>query len=212
VAESDPKFVNGALPDWQQRWDEPLDWPIAQQEPTVEQPATLEGAALVLIDVDKKSFDRNIIQVTRASASRGRELASRTYDAVVPNLVRLVEHFRERKRPVIFVQWGWHRFQYPPLQPRYGEDVVIKNSRGAFSTSNLQDVLKRHDIKTCVLAGADTAICVTSTACGAFDNGYRIVLVDDATLSNSPDAHAAALRVLANMGARVMSCDQVIKL
>jgi nicotinamidase-related amidase len=205
----------GAPPSWRERWKEPLSWPAAAA-PSPDAPEAprempkLDQCALVVVDVDKKAFDRNIAHAAQDSATRGHQLAQRTYDVVVPNLVRLVEHFRARQRPVVFVQWGWHRFQYPPLRAIDGEDVVVKRSRGAFSTSNLHEVLQRHEAKACVLAGADTAICVTSTACGAIDQGYRVIVVDDATVSFWPEAQESAERLLAKMGTLVVSSDEVL--
>ena len=130
----------------------------------------------------------------------------------MPNLVKLVEFFRKRKRPVVFVQWGWHRYQYPPLEARKGEAVVIKQSRGAFGKSNLHAVLQRKRIKTCLFAGADTAWCVASTVRGAIDHGYRAVLVEDACLSAMQDMHEAAVKTLGWNQAHIMTTKRVIAL
>jgi nicotinamidase-related amidase len=163
------------------------------------QPINLAECGLVLIDVDRVSFERHLDQRTR--------------EMTLPKLLRLVEHFRERERPVIFVQWGWHKTPYPDLKPRNErENVVIKQSRGAFSTSDLHGVLQKHGIRTCIFTGADTAVCVTATVCGAIDRGYRIVLADDACACSQPDAHDAAMRVMRNMGARVMTTDEILAL
>src|SRR5688500_3745890 len=130
-----PNTDTGAPTGWRDRWNEPLAWPVPAapvDAPKTAETPRLDECALVLVDVDKKAFDRNIQHAAQERDTRGRELACRTYDVVVPNLVRLVEHFRARQRPVVFVQWGWHRFQYPPLRAIDGEEVVVKKSRGAF--------------------------------------------------------------------------------
>jgi nicotinamidase-related amidase len=113
---------------------------------------------------------------------------------------------------VIFVQWGWHRYQYPPLEACRGEAVVIKRTRGAFGDSDLHAVLQRKRIKTCLFAGADTAWCVASTVRGAIDHRYRAVLVEDACLSGEQRMHDAAIETLGWNQAHVLTTKQILKL
>jgi nicotinamidase-related amidase len=162
--------------------------------------------------VDKKSFDRKIERWTRHDAAAGRAMAQRVYGVALPNMIRLVEFFRRVRRPVVFVQWGWHRFQYPPLEPLPGEDVVVKRTRGAFGGSNLDDVLKRRGVTAGVFAGADTALCVASTVRGAIDAGYRAVLVEDACVSALSRLHEATVETLGYLQAVVLRTDEVLAL
>ncbi len=172
----------------------------------------LSHSALVLIDVDKKSFDQNIESCGRHDPKVGRALSHRTYQIALPNLIRLVEFFRKRRLPVIFVQWGWHRYQSPPLEARPGETVIVKHGRGAFGTSGLDAALRRKRIETCVFAGADTAFCVASTVRGAIDHNYRAVLVEDACVCGLKEMHEATVKTLGWMQAHIMKTKQVLKL
>lgn len=205
--------------DWRERWDEPLEWPGAREENPDDALAAhraftpdLASAALVLIDIDKKSFDRQIAKVTTYDAAGGAALARRTYDVVLPNQIRLLEFFRARQRPVVFVQWGWHRFQYPPLERVAGEELVIKHTRGAFGGSALDAVLRRKDVKTVVCAGADTIMCVASTVRGAIDHNYRAVLVEDACLSVWPQLHDYTMATLGCHQAHIKTTDEIVAL
>jgi nicotinamidase-related amidase len=208
-----------APPDWRLRWNQPLNWPGVEQDLPDDSLARhaayrpeLAQCVLVPIDVDKKALDRQIQRLRRQDPSAGEALARQMYDVVLPNIIRLVERFRGCGRPVVFVQWGWHRYQYPPLEPRAGEDVVIKQSRGAFATSNLDQVLKRHGCGTCVFAGADLAYCVASTVRGAIDRGYRSVLVEDACVSAIPGLREATLASLGHGQAHVLRTSQIMEL
>ena len=209
--------------DWRERWNEPLPWPVppeASDEDTGLKAAhhkafrpDLSNSALVLVDVDKKSFDRNNIQAKMlCDVEQGRALAKRIYKVALPNMIRLVEFFRSRERPVIFVQWGWHRYQYPPLEAREGENVVIKKSRGAFATSNIDAVLKEQKIETCLFGGADTAWCVASTVRGAIDYGYRAVIIEDACVASSPRLHDATIEVLGHSQAHMLRTEDILEL
>ena len=208
--------------DWQGQWSKPLVWPkaagaVARNAKTALADhrafrPVLSRSALVLIDVDKKSFDQNIESSMCHDPKIGRALSRRTYQIALPNLIRLIEFFRKRRLPVIFVQWGWHRYQYPPLEARPGETIIVKHGRGAFGTSGLDAALRRGRIETCVFAGADTAFCVASTVRWAIDHNYRAVLVEDACVCGLEEMHAAAVKTLGWMQAHIMKTKQVLRL
>lgn len=206
--------------DWQKRWREPLRWPVSDAGSLDARKRLaahrayrpdLTESALVLIDVDKRSFDRQIVAHHDRDPKRGRELERRTYRTVLPNVIRLVKFFRKHRRPVLFVQWGWHKHQYPHLALASGEEIVIKHTRGAFASSGLDAVLRRRQVRTCFFAGADTIMCVASTVRGAIDHGYRAVLIEDACLSVEPRLHDAVVAVLGHMQAHVLSTDRVCR-
>lgn len=48
-------------------------------------------------------------------------------------------------------------------------------------------------VDTVVITGAETDICVLTTALGAVDRGYRVVLVSDALCSSSDETHDALM-------------------
>src|SRR5689334_13346050 len=96
----------GNPPDWRERWNFPLLWPGTEiGDPKAQGSAlsALEDASFVLIDVDKKSLDRQIGTASASDRARGDALARRIYEVVLPNCIRLVDHFRAKQRPVIFV-------------------------------------------------------------------------------------------------------------
>ena len=211
-----------APPDWEARWNEPLTWPAppedaakgvqAQLEAHRRNVPGLERAALVLVDVDKKAFDRNIERFGVSDPAVGRELTERIYAVALPNMIRLSDFFRARGRPVVFVQWAWHRYPYPPLAPRRGDEIVVKRSRGAFGASSLDALLRGLRVETCFFAGADTAFCVASTVRGAIDHGYTSVLVEDACVCCLRRLHEATVETLGYMQAHVLTTDQVVAL
>lgn len=168
--------------DWKRHWNEPLRfprqtgpgrWDIAAH--TAKRRAIALDAAecgLVLVDIGKEAFDFQVQDLTRHDPQLGRYVEARIYDIVLLDAIRLVEFFRAQKIPVIFVQWDWHRFQYPPLEPRAGEPVVPKTTTGAFASPNLGAVLAQQNVRTPVFMGADTAFCLESTVRGAVDPDF----------------------------------------
>lgn len=60
----------------------------------------------------------------------------------------------------------------------------------------LHALLKQEKVKSLVLTGGETDICVMATALGAIDLGYHVVLLDDAVCSGADATHDASLKLL----------------
>lgn len=58
--------------------------------------------------------------------------------------------------------------------------------------------LQEGGVTTLAISGGETDVCVLSTALGAIDLGYRIILVKDALCSGSDPTHDATLTVIGN--------------
>jgi nicotinamidase-related amidase len=78
-----------------------------------------------------------------------------------------------------------------PLQPHPGEPQLTKTSHNAFTTTNLHQLLTRRGITEVILCGMRTEQCVETTARLAFDLGYQVTFVTEATATN-PIAHRDA--------------------
>ena len=81
--------------------------------------------------------------------------------------------------------------------------VIDKYGYSPFVGTSLESTLHDLGVRTVVVCGIDTAVCVLSAAVGLFDRGFRPVLVSDASRSmGGPDIDQAALQILArNIGA-----------
>jgi nicotinamidase-related amidase len=76
--------------------------------------------------------------------------------------------------------WG---AEIAPFIDKRGDDIVVdgKSSIDAFASTNLDYILRARGIRTIVLAGQLTNICIESTMRSAYDRGYDVVAVTDAT-------------------------------
>ncbi|MGA2477813.1 MAG: isochorismatase family cysteine hydrolase [Spirochaetia bacterium] len=90
-----------------------------------------------------------------------------------------------------------------------GDRVIDKYWYGAFYRTNLQDVLWAEGADTVVIAGTVTQICVEDTARGAFQLGFKTVVLNDCVSSFAPDLHAAALKNHAMKFGMVMSSGEL---
>ncbi len=100
------------------------------------------------------------------------------------------------------------RREFPPQD---GDIVVHKTSFGAFNSSNIEEVLREHDLQTIVMVGISTNCCVETTARDAADRGYAVVIVDEACADYDEAAHDASLRCFHfNFGRIVRAPDDVL--
>jgi nicotinamidase-related amidase len=75
------------------------------------------------------------------------------------------------------------------VAPRPGDVVVRKTRVGAFSTTDLDDQLRRRGIDTLLLAGLSTSGVLLSTVRDAHDRDYRVFVVADLSADPEPDVH-----------------------
>jgi len=75
-----------------------------------------------------------------------------------------------------------------------GDILVTKRQWGAFHGTELDLQLRRRGIKTIVLAGVATHMGVESTARQAWELGYELLLVSDATTSLAIEPHVMSMR------------------
>ena len=96
------------------------------------------------------------------------------------------------------------------LAPAADDLVVDKHGYGSFHGTELDDRLRATGVRSLVVAGTVTQICVEETAREAFHHGYRTTVVADAVSSYAPDLHAATLKNLALKFAWVADTDTVL--
>jgi len=70
----------------------------------------------------------------------------------------------------------------------YGSRIMeVPGKRGlnAFSNTKLDDILVSKEIKTVIIAGVVSSICVDSTGRDAFEKGYRVIILEDCTCART---------------------------
>lgn len=84
---------------------------------------------------------------------------------------------------------------------RYGR-AITKNVLSALKVPRLKNLLKKEGVSHVYLCGIDTDCCVLATAYDAFDQGYRVAVLKNLSMSHAGNAlHQAALRMVArNVG------------
>lgn len=89
----------------------------------------------------------------------------------------------------------------PELYPIEGEMVLDKPGKDSFYGTDLDVCLSARRIKTLIITGVTTEVCVQSTARAANDRGYECIIVSDCTASYFPEFKQSALDMFAAQGA-----------
>ena len=113
------------------------------------------------------------------------------HDEVLENIQLLLGRARSSGTPVLYVQhngpkgdelepgtpkWPIH----PAVTSRDGEPVIQKESPDSFHETRLQEELEARGIKSLVITGGQTQICVDTTVRRAVAQGYDVLLASDA--------------------------------
>ncbi len=156
--------------------------------------------------------------------------------AIVPRLAGHIEATRRAGATVVFIQlimddmyryanflahdhkrgvslercqtasWGADFYELKMLP---SDLLVIKHHYSAFVDTNLDLVLKSRGIKTIVMSGTATNVCVESTARDGFFNGYYVVFLSDCSATYSQEVHDATLANIDRHFGAVITADEV---
>jgi ureidoacrylate peracid hydrolase len=188
-------------------------------------------AALIVVDVQN-----DFCHPEGAAGRRGKDLSQ--IAGMVEHLRPLLTEARRVGLPVIFIRaqngpWtdsqAWLGRATSPTDPRgsscledawgsdfYGvaplpdERVVVKHRYSAMIGTDLDLILRARGIRTLLITGISTNVCVESTTRDAYQMDYEIVLLADCCAAYSQADHDGTLRnVAAHFGDVVRAADVV---
>lgn len=177
--------------------------------------------ALLIIDVQNDYFKNGKCELVNS-------------DGVSSNIKRVLEEFREKELPIIYIQHINIRegatFFLPnsfgvkiheSVKPKDRELIIEKNYPNSFLETNLEELLDSLNIKELVVCGMMTHMCVDSTIRAAFDKGYSNTLLYDACTTKdlvineevikADDVHNSFMSALNYLFAKVQSCEEFLK-
>lgn len=197
---------------------------------TEERPLTLQGTALLVIDMQRDFLHpdgyaaragldisglRNAIEPVRqvlAVARRKGILVIHTREGHAPDLADCPAPKLERSRRAgaeigatgplgrLLIRGEYGHDFIDELAPISGEVVLDKPGYSAFEKTDLEAILRARDVAQLLITGVTTEICVSSTLRTAVDRGYRCTTLSDACASAFPELHAAALAMISIEG------------
>ena len=96
------------------------------------------------------------------------------------------------------------------VRPRPDEAIVIKHRFGAFESTDLDLVLRSQGIRTVIMTGIATNVCVETTARQAFLRDYYVVFTSDCTATYSQRAHDATLENIDHFFGQVVASEEIM--
>ncbi|MGL5087728.1 MAG: cysteine hydrolase family protein [Clostridium sp.] len=88
--------------------------------------------------------------------------------------------------------------------------VMEKRKDSGFYETELDEVLKRHDIDTILLAGMQAQICIQTTGADAYFRGYNVIAVSDCITSTLESDKQRALSWIAGYCGQVYSSKEIM--
>lgn len=179
----------------------------------------MPDTALIIIDIQNDYFP-------------GGKMALEASDAAAQNASKVLEKFRREGAPVFHVRHLSVRpgatFFIPgtpgaeihcAVEPKAGETVVEKNFPNSFRGTPLKEKLDAAGVKSLVVAGMMTHMCVDASVRQAADLGYQVTLLADACATRAQSfggesvparqVHAAFLASLNGFYAKVINSDEL---
>jgi nicotinamidase-related amidase len=96
------------------------------------------------------------------------------------------------------------------LRPAPGELVVRKRWYDGFAGTPLDGALRAQGIRSLVVTGTMTDICVLATVVGAFNREYRITVVEDGVSTLWPEIQRATLDIIGRAYGRVVPSQEIV--
>ncbi len=190
--------------------------------------------------VDPRRSAVIIIDMQNAFVAPGAPLETPPARDMLPRLEQLVTFARENQLPIIWTQsdhrppyggvmlrkfpairekrvlWrGDSSFDMYPqmIQPKEGgrEHRIVKHKFDAFFETDLDAILRYHNVNTLIITGTATNVCCESTARAAFMRDYYVAFPSDLNATFDPAMHEAALKNVELFFGRVMTSAELLE-
>lgn len=187
-----------------------------------------ESTALVIIDMQKDfcceggSFDRRGFDIRPAQKLAGR---INSFLEEARKSLKHIIHLKMMKIPELtspVINEHYNRLnikrsidpalaEFYEVTPVEGDLVIPKYKYSGFMSTYLDQFLRSKDIKTLIITGLATNVCVESTARDGFMRDYYIVIPSDLTEGTSAEAKKSSLLNLEMFFAELVSSNEIIE-
>ena len=129
---------------------------------------------------------------------------------LLTNTHRILPKSREeriRKKPICVIG-TWDADIVDEIKPSPMDHIVIKRRDSAFQDTEIGVWLESIGIDTLMFCGIDTSICVEASLRDAFNEGYDVILISDATASGNIKHSESTLEVVRDYYGLVMDLKE----
>jgi len=164
-----------------------------------------------------------VVDMQRAFVEPGQAMEVPPARDVVPRIQELIGIFREKGLPVVFTEFtyspaapllvGELHPEHRPAAPGAPTGFGLPSSsclEGEDNARVIPDLAPRaRGIRTLVVTGTMTDICVLGTVIGGFNREYRMIVVEDGVATLWPEIQRATLDIIRRAYARVLSAKEL---
>ena len=117
---------------------------------------------------------------------------------------------RIKKRPIC-IRGTWDADIVDDIKPQENDHIVIKRRDSAFHDTETGVWLRSIGADTLIFCGVDTSICVETSLREAFNIGYDVILVSDATASSNRKHYESTLENVRDYYGMVMESRELFE-
>jgi len=158
---------------------------------------------------------RRLIEASRASGILDAWTIQEHYpDDITRSRHRIIPHtLRFGSGPAALID-TWDSEVVDELKPLFKRpaEVIRKHRFSAFFDTRLDTLLRMKDIKTVIVCGVSTSLCVETTIRDAYQRDYDVIIADDAIATDSDEAHQASMKIAAKYFGARMTTDEIVEL
>lgn len=178
--------------------------------------------ALLVIDFQLEYFEGGRLPIPdgHAAMARAKQLIAFADAQGMP--VFHIQHIGPAGGP-LFAEDGEQVAFHPGIQPAPHHSVVQKTTASSFASTDLHRQLQAKDIKTLIISGLMTHMCVSTAARDARPLGYQVLVAGDASATRTIDAwdggvvnhaelHRAALTEVSDSFGEVLLTEKITAL
>lgn len=118
---------------------------------------------------------------------------------------------RIKKRPIC-VRGTWDAKIVDAIKPTNKDHIVVKRRDSAFQDTETEVWLNSLKVNTLIFCGIDTSICVETSLRDAFNRGYDVILISDATASSNVRHYKTTIEHVKEYYGLVMKTREMEKL
>ena len=168
----------------------------------------LNSTALLIIDFQEDNFGGSGISIVGSSEvlPKAKQVLAAARTAGLPIIHTKEVHRKEMvdfgreldgTEPIHCLESCPGTDFHPEFSPRDGEFAIAKRRYSAFFATDLDLLLRGLGVKTLVIMGTLTNVCVHYTAVDAHQHDYHFHVIEDCCMGSDWDAHWAALKSMA---------------
>ena len=173
---------------------------------------------LILVDIQNDYFSGGRMELAgmREAGLRAGELLSLFRENAWPTFH--IQHISVRQGASFFLPDTEGIKFHKCIEPLAGELVIQKNYPNSFRETSLLQELDRHDVKSLVICGAMSHMCIDATTRAAFDHSFECTVIQDACAARdlefggkkiaAENVHGSFMAALGSAYAKILSLDE----